>query len=83
MDPEEMQKAYQRALEYSEPAIPNHENIEIDREIIKQWLETKHTTLWSTWAIDDEKGRDKASDWLYNEIESLVQFTVSRLSVTA
>lgn len=82
MDTEEMKKAYQRALEYSEPATPSPENIEIDREIIKQWLETKHTTLWSTWAIDDDKGRDKASEWLYNEIESLVRFTVAKATVT-
>lgn len=77
MDMTEMHNAYIRATQ-EQPAT---ENIDIDQETIKRWLETKNTTLWSDWSIDDEKGREKASSWLYKEIESLVQFTLAQQMV--
>lgn len=74
MDHEEMHNAYTRATQDA----PAYENIDIDQETIKKWLEAKHSTLWSDWSITDEKGREKASAWLYKEIESLVQFTLAQ-----
>lgn len=71
-----MHNAYARATQTQ----PAYENVNIDQEVIKRWLATKHSTLWSTWAIDDEKGRDRASEWFYKEIESLAQFMMLEMS---
>jgi len=75
MDVEEMRGAYERATQASQPT---RENVNINPEIIMKWLETKQTTLWSIWSITDEAGRQKASEWLYREIESLAHFTVAQ-----
>lgn len=79
MDIEEMHKAYERAM----PSQPVYENIDIDKEIIKRWLASKRTTLWSIWAITDEEGRENASEWFYKEIDSLIRFTMSESVATA
>ena len=52
----------------------------ITPDVIARWLASKRSTLWSTWAIDDEKGRVSASTWLYAEIESLVRFRLEELA---
>lgn len=85
MDIEETKNAYKRATGqvHEETTTPFYESIDIDQEVIKRWLETKQTTLWSIWSITDEAGRKKASEWFYNEIESLVRFTVSKATVSA
>lgn len=59
--------------------MEDKESISVQVETIVGWLGEKRTTLWSTFAIDDDKGKKKAAEWLYKELESLVMYTVNKV----
>lgn len=59
--------------------MENNESISVQVETIIGWLSEKRTTLWSTFAIDDDKGKKKAAEWFYKELESLVMYTVNKV----
>lgn len=50
----------------------------VDLPEIIDWLASKRSTLWSTWAIDDEKGKEQAAQWFYKELLSLMTHTASK-----
>lgn len=50
---------------------------------IVDWLASKRTTLWGTWAIDDDKGKEQAAQWFYKEVESLIHFTLKSRQQTS
>lgn len=59
--------------------MEDKESINIEIETIIGWLGTKRTTLWSDWSIDDDKGKAKAAEWFYRELESLIHYTVNKV----
>ena len=89
MDHEEMSSAVHRALDHDVSHTHgihhghdhNHEhpasNVSIDLPDIIKWLASKRSTLWSVWAIDDDKGKEQAAQWFYREIESLIHHAIS------
>ena len=50
----------------------HNDGVSVDLPDIMEWLASKRTTLWSTWAIDDVKGREQAAQWFYKEMMSLM-----------
>lgn len=59
--------------------MENPESISVQVDTIVGWLGTKRTTLWSTYAIDDDKGKQRAAEWFYKELESLVIYTANKV----
>jgi hypothetical protein len=53
--------------------------VSVDLPEIIDWLSSKRSTLWSTWAIDDDKGKEQAARWFYKELVSLMNHTASKM----
>jgi hypothetical protein len=48
------------------------------REMVKDWLRTKHTTLWVDWDITDRKEIEQAAAWFEKELQSFQAYEYER-----
>ncbi len=47
-------------------------------ELVKDWLRTKHVTLWADWDITDERELDWAAEWFLLELQSFERHFMSQ-----
>jgi hypothetical protein len=40
-------------------------------DVIEEWLERKHVSLWANWIITDKLSREAAAKWFAREVRDL------------
>lgn len=43
-------------------------------DVLKDYLKSKHTTLWLNWDISNDEGRTLAAKWIAETIEDIMDF---------
>lgn len=46
----------------------------VDRQVMRDWLQSKRITLWGDWLIGKEKDQDDAIDWFLGQVVKLSEF---------